>query len=127
MVTKVDNGYYIGKQQRTDVLIKTANYALQEHKDECVGVSNKGASGAITFSLLPAIPGRRVIADVDAAQELRLDPNGTETIALPSTGAQGAAGKYLTANAIGERVELYCEEARKWKCRNFIGTWTAEA
>jgi hypothetical protein len=89
-------------------------------------VSNAGASGAVTFALPAAVVGMRVTAVVEAAQELRLDPNGTETIALPSTGVQGAAGKYLTADAVGENVELVCLTAGTWDCTNYTGTWTAQ-
>lgn len=91
-------------------------------------VSNSGASGAVTFSLPAAVPGMRVTAVVKAAQELRLDPNGTETIALPSSGVQGAAGKYLTGDAVGESVTLACLIAGTWDHIGPIdGTWTAEA
>lgn len=89
-------------------------------------VSNAGASGAATFALPAALVGMKVSAVVEAAQELRLDPNGTETIALPSSGVQGAAGKYLTANAIGENVDLVCLTAGTWDVLGYTGTWTAE-
>lgn len=91
-----------------------------------ITVSNLGASGAATFTLPAAVPGMRVTAVVQVAQELRLDPNGTETIALPSTGVQGAAGKYLTANALTESVQLICLTAGTWDCISYTGTWTAE-
>jgi len=90
-------------------------------------VSNLGAGAAATFTLPAAEPGLRVTAVVEVAQELRLDPDGTETIALPSTGVQGAAGKYLTANALAETVELVCLTVGTWDAVNFQGTWTAEA
>lgn len=61
-----------------------------------------------------------------AAQELRIDPSGSETIALPSTGAQGAAGKYLSADAVGEWVRLLCVKAGQWQVAGYAGTWTAE-
>jgi hypothetical protein len=64
---------------------------------------------------------------VGAAQELRIDPDGTEVISLPSTGVPGAAGKYLTANADGETVQLVCTKAGQWNVFGFTGTWTAEA
>src|SRR5688572_3805178 len=72
-----------------------------------VTVSNLGAAAAVTFTLPKATPGMRVHAIVQAAQELRLDPDGaTDSVALPSTGVQSTDGAYITANAIGETVEL---------------------
>lgn len=85
-----------------------------------------GASGTVVFSLPAATVGLSFRFVVGAAQELRIDPNGTETISLPSTGVAGAAGKYLTANAAGESVELRCVQAGTWAAFAFTGTWTAE-
>lgn len=90
-------------------------------------ISNFGAAAAGVFALPPAVPGMKFTAIVEAAQQLRLDPNGTETIALPSTGVQGAAGKYIVADAVGEHVKLVCLRAGTWSCAGFTGTWTAEA
>lgn len=90
-------------------------------------ISNLGASGAAVFALPPASVGLTFTFLVEAAQELRIDPNGTETIALPSSGVQGAAGKYLTADAIGEKVQLVCVSAGTWDVVHYSGTWTAEA
>lgn len=103
----------------------TAVTADQANSD--VVLTNTGAGGAITFTLPAATPGMRVTAFLKAAQELRLDPNGTETIALPSTGAQGAAGKYLVADAVGEYVQLLCVVAGTWSSIGYFGTWTAES
>lgn len=89
--------------------------------------TNAGAAGAITFTLPAATVGLHYYFVVDAVQELRIDPNGTETISLPSTGAAGAAGKYLTANAQGESVHLVCAKAGTWAAMSYTGTWTAEA
>lgn len=85
-----------------------------------------GASGTVVFSLPAAVLGMWFRFVVGAAQELRIDPNGTETISLPSTGVAGAAGKYLTANAAGESVVLFCASAGTWAVAGFTGTWTAE-
>ena len=90
-----------------------------------VVVSNLGAAAAVTFTLPKAVPGMRVSAVVQVAQELRLDPDGTESVALPSTGVQSTGGSYITANAIGETVELICLHAGKWDCQTYLGTWTA--
>ena len=88
--------------------------------------SSVGASGAITLILPAATVGLNFEFYVGAAQELRLDPSGTQTIALPSTGVQGAAGKYLTANAVGEFVRLVCFVAGTWHSYPYSGTWAAE-
>ena len=88
--------------------------------------TNTGASGTITLTLPAAIVGVEFYFRVGAAQALRIDPNGTETISLPSTGVPGAAGKYLVADAIGESVHLVCCSAGSWTAFGFTGTWTAE-
>jgi hypothetical protein len=87
--------------------------------------TNAGASGAATFSLPAARVGFQFHFEVVVAQELRIDPNGTETIAL--AGTQQAAGKYITANAVGERCTLTCTVAGQWEQSDVVGTWTAEA
>lgn len=89
-------------------------------------ISNAGASGAATFVLPAAKVGMEFTFIVEAAQELRIDPSGTETIALPSTGVQGAAGKYLTADAVAEKVKLVCLTEGTWDVEHYSGTWTAE-
>jgi len=86
-----------------------------------------GAAGTVVLTLPPAKVGMHGMFRVGAAQELRLDPDGTEVISLPSTGVPGAAGKYLTANADGETVYLVCTKAGQWNVMGFTGTWTAEA
>lgn len=88
--------------------------------------TNTGATGATVFALPAAVPGLEVRARVDAAQALRLDPNGTEVICA-TTGVPGAAGKYLEADAINEQIHLKCREAGIWDVISFTGTWTHEA
>lgn len=87
--------------------------------------SNDGASGAVTLTLPAGVDGMFFFFNVRAAQELRIDPNGTETISLPSNGVPGAAGKYLTADAIGESVHLMFADGN-WFVVGYTGTWTAE-
>jgi len=88
--------------------------------------TNTGASGAVTLVLPAATVGQEFTFVVGAVQELRIDPNTTQTIGLPSTGVQGAAGKYLVADAVGEWVTLYCAIAGTWTAKGYFGTWTAE-
>lgn len=84
-----------------------------------------GASGTVTFSLPAATVGQEYIFRVGAAQQLRIDPNGTEVIALPSTGVASAAGAYIVADADGETVHIVCTKAGTWSVYGFTGTWTA--
>lgn len=114
-------------RQLVPVENKTANYTVVAGTDNGKTFTNAGASGAITFALPAATAGQWYRFAVGAAQELRIDPNGTETIALPSTGAQSAAGKYIVADAAGEFVEIFCAVAGDWNVASYIGTWTAEA
>ena len=89
-------------------------------------ITNEGATGAATFILSAATVGTSVTFMVMTAQELRIDPSGTETIALPSTGAQQAAGKYITADAVGEWVKLVCVKTGQWQVQGYFGTWGVE-
>ena len=107
-----------------DATVKTANYTVLT-TDVGSTFTNEGASGAITFALPAATVGLWYRFKVKAAQELRIDPNGTETIALPSTGVQQSAGAYLTADANGEGCEIQCVKAGVWEVNWYTGTWTA--
>ena len=115
-----------GRQYAT-IETKTANYSVVANVDNGKLFTTTGATGAVTFALPPATVGQRYSFAVGAVQELRIDPNGTETIALPSTGAQSAEGKYITADAVGEYVDIVCVVAGDWNVTSYIGTWTAEA
>lgn len=89
-------------------------------------ITNEGAAAARVFALSAAVVGVELTFVVMAAQELRIDPSGTETIALPSSGAQSAAGKYISADAVGEWVKLLCVKTGQWQVVGYHGTWTAE-
>ena len=107
-------------------LPKTANFTVVARESGRTFTS-VGAAGTITATLPVATVGLGFRFRVGAAQQLRLDPNGTETIALPSSGVQGAAGKYLVADADGETVDIECTKAGQWSVFGYTGTWTAEA
>lgn len=89
-------------------------------------ITNLGATGAAAFALPAAVVGLEYRFYVLAAQELRIDPNGTETIGLPSSGAQQAAGKYISADAVGEYVHILCAKAGQWETLDYRGTWSVE-
>lgn len=107
-----------------DVEAHTANDTLTA-SESGTWHTNTGASGTITFSLPVATVGLRYGFALGAAQQLRVDPNGTETVSLPSTGVPSSAGAYIVADAIGENVEIVCLIAGNWSVRSYTGTWTA--
>ena len=115
-----------GIGRRALVVVATAATTLTAAQSGAV-ISNAGASEAIAFTLPPATPGLSFTAVVEAAYELQLDPDGTETIALPSSGVQSAAGKYIGADAVGEKVVIICITAGTWDVISYSGTWTAES
>jgi hypothetical protein len=108
------------------VTAHTADFTLTADNNGTRHV-NTGAVAAVKCSLPPATLGLHFAFGLGAAQELRLDPDGNETISLPSTGVPGAAGKYLVADAIGESVRIECLKAGNWSVLGYTGTWTAEA
>jgi hypothetical protein len=112
-----------GRGLRT-VVAKTADYTVTNN-DNGKTFTTTAAAGTVVFALPAATVGHWFRFVVKAVQELRIDPNGTETIALPSTGAQQAAGAYLTANAVGECCEIMCAKAGEWEVLSYVGTWTA--
>jgi len=106
------------------VFDKTAAYTILSSECGCC-FTNDGAAGAIVLTLPVGEEGLHYYFNVRAAQELRIDPNGTETISLPSDGIPGAAGKYLTANALAESVHLLFVDGN-WCVLGYTGTWAHE-
>lgn len=104
--------------------VKTADYTVTVG-DSGKTFTNTGAAGAVVFALPAAVAGLKYRFRVGVAQQLRIDPNGSETISLPSTGAPSAAGAYIVADAIGETVDIQCVEAGSWSVFGYTGTWTA--
>jgi len=120
------NSQALAGRQVNSVTAHTADFILTAN-DNGTRHTNTGATGAVVCSLPAATVGLHFVFGVGAAQELRLDPSGTETISLPSSGVPGGAGKYLVADAIGESVVLECLKAGNWSVLGYTGTWTAEA
>lgn len=108
------------------VAVKTADFDI-EAIDNGKAFANTAASGTVVFNLPAAEVGMRFGFRVMAAQAIRINPDGTETIGLPSSGAQGAAGKYLTADAVGEWLNIECVKAGEWFVVGYAGTWAHEA
>lgn len=113
------------------VVDKTGNYTLIAPADCETIFTNKGATGMITLSLPAAKRGHRYLFYVDAAQELRVDPNGSElfvTVSNTDSGSQTAqaAGKYLSSSTVRSWILVNCYKDAELTARRF-GTWAVEA
>lgn len=115
------HGQYIGI-----VEAKTADYTIDVTADNGKTFTNTGASGTISIQLPAATVGQRYRFALGAAQQLRIEPSGSETISLPSTGVAESAGDYIVADAIGETCEIQCCVAGTWNVFGFTGTWTGQ-
>lgn len=103
---------------------KTANYTLLL-RDSGGVFTNAGASGTVVFSLPVATTGLEYTFVVRAAQHLRLDPNGSETI-NKADGTVGGAGKYLGINTVNSTCRVRCVTAGHWTLMNALGAWDLE-
>ena len=117
-------------KKRKNQLIKTkpAAYTILPNTEDFGTTFTQGAG--VTAEVIITLPSAKVGAwykfIVGSAQNLTILPGlTTDTIALPSTGAQGTANISIEANAIGESVELECFVEGDWNCNNYIGTWIA--
>lgn len=103
----------------------TADFTLTAN--ECGTLhTNTGAGGTIVAQLPVAAPGLHYYFYVGAAQQLRVEPNGTDTISLPSSGVPEAAGDYVVADLAGEALHLVCPQAGTWASFGTVGTWTGQ-
>jgi hypothetical protein len=93
----------------------------------CSGLTiftNTGASGETQFNLPAGANGYVVRAVVTAAQYLKLDANGTETIRYLAT--QSAAGGYVRSNVVGNTIELVWS-GTEWVITGIGGAWTYDS
>jgi len=85
--------------------------------------TNLGATGIVTLTLPASAPEGTVFSfAVQAAYELRVEPG---TAAIRDDSGQ-AAGKYKSADAIGECLTLVADENGDWVTIAKNGTWTEE-
>ena len=85
--------------------------------------SNLGATGPVTFTLPASAPAGTVFSfAVQAAQELRISP-GSATIRDDSG---QTAGKYKSADAIGECITLVADANGDWATIAKSGIWTEQ-
>jgi hypothetical protein len=111
-----------------NVSAKTANFNI-EIQDNGTLFTNTGASGTITGTLPVATVGLQYYFAVGAAEILRVDPDGSETITTPAdTPATTGGGKYLenVNGVIGETLHVICAVAGTWNVIGHVGLWTNE-
>lgn len=104
---------------------KTAAYTVQPQ--DCYGgvITNEGASGTVTLSLPPAKAGMRLTVYALAAQEIELDPDGTELINFAG-GVAGDIVSNVTTPAIDDSITIICVEDGEWLVESFNGDWADE-
>jgi hypothetical protein len=84
-------------------------------------ITNEGAVGAIALTLPAATAnnvGWRYTFEVVAAQQLRIDPNGTDLI------YGGTTGQYTVSSTKGDSITLEVAAAGEWRIADRFGAWT---
>jgi len=114
--------YQAGGVKKT-VEAHTSNDTLTEAESGSIH-SNLGATAAVTLTLpASASAGTEFTFAVQAAHELRVDP-GTATI---RDNSGQTAGKYKSADAVGECLTVVADSNGDWAVTAKSGTWTEEA
>jgi len=101
----------------------TADDTLTEYETNSIH-TNLAATDTITLTL-PTVTkaGVKFTFAVQAAKELRIDPNA----ATIRDDSGQTAGKYKTANAIGEALQIISDSNGDWIVIGKTGTFTEEA
>jgi hypothetical protein len=89
-------------------------------KDSGRAFTNFGASTGITMYLPPATPGLELTFYRVTSQNVRIRPDGSETI------RGGGAGKYMDLDTDGDSVKLKCLVAGYWEIVEGYGTYYYE-
>ena len=104
----------------SNVVTESADFTILSEQNG-TAFSNEGSSGIITGTLPVAAVGLEyVFVRNETGNDLRVDPNGTETI------RGGGAGKYLELNADGESATLKCFKLLEWEVIASNGTLSFE-
>jgi hypothetical protein len=99
---------------------KTANYTLVKGDSGKI-FSNKGAGGAVTFTLPAAVVGRQYTFAKVAAQNLTIQASGGATI--NNSAANGTFANTTAGDAGKAIVEVMCPDGVNWYVIGATGTW----
>ena len=122
-----DKLYAVKARKNYLIIPHVRDYTIRANsQDMGATLTNTGASASVTFALPESVQGMNFEFYVTEAQELKIDPYGTETIA-GINGVQGAAGDYLYSNIPGARVRIKCDSAGAWNLEYNIGNWVHSA
>lgn len=125
MATTITQGRAGTKKTRLNVIDQTTAHSIPaEHCDGNHVYTNAGASATRIFTLPAATAGMSIRFCVMAVQVLTVAPATGETLVTVATGAAGTANQTLSADAVGENLELFCVSAGAWQVKSYIGTWT---
>jgi hypothetical protein len=125
MATTITRGLAGKRKTRLTVIDQTTAISVPaEHCDGNHIYTNAGAAATRIFTLPVAQVGMSIKFCVMAVQVLTIAPASGETLVTVATGAAGAADHTLSADAVGENIELFCVSATAWQVKSYIGTWT---
>ena len=118
------SGYQVVKNKRKDVKIVTDGYSFEEHLDEGITYSNKGATGAIEVVLPDAIVGREIGILVETAESFKFVSRADSLLpTAENDGTTLAAAKILSAEVVGSNLRLGCVVANSWMVIDMNGAW----
>ncbi len=106
---------------------KTNGYTVAA-QDSGKTFTNQNAIGGETLVLPPAVTGLNYRFSVRAAQNMRIDPDGSDYFIGFQAGSAlstKAAGKYMESALVGAILEIKCSEAGTWDFVRY-GVWTDE-
>lgn len=112
------NGVFTAKLYTADY---TSNQVLVARECRRGVITNAGASGAVEFDLPAATVGMSVAVFLKEAQDVDIDPNGTDQIEVLTD----SGGDAISSDAVvGSFITLACLESGVWTPAGYAGTWT---
>lgn len=120
-ITSTAKGVRISSRRQRNVTQASGTLTMTDGRYIGRVIDNSGASGNVVIELpaaVAAMAGWRIGFEIKAAQQLRIDPNGTDLI------RGGTAGQYMVSSTIGDSATIECDGAGTWKIVARYGTWS---